>query len=298
LYDTSKHVMEGGGNFRANFGVEREGANLLAEDGSHSKGSDITTGYPEFDHLLLKKLGWWDELTEAEKKAAEGKNWKNDSSGGIIRVTMKNHGCHPFGNAKARAVVWNFPDAVPIHREPLYGNRPDLMAKYPTHDDRKTLWRLPTLYKSIQQENIAKKVHEKFPLIMTSGRLVEYEGGGEETRSNPWLAELQQESFIEINPKAAADRNIKNGDRVIVRTPTGGAMNVQALVTERVGADTTFMPFHFSGRWQGQDMLAHYPNGAAPIVRGEAVNTGTTYGYDIVTMMQETKTTVCNVEKA
>jgi formate dehydrogenase major subunit len=25
LYDTSKHVMEGGGNFRANFGVEREG---------------------------------------------------------------------------------------------------------------------------------------------------------------------------------------------------------------------------------------------------------------------------------
>ena len=25
LYDTSKHVMEGGGNFRANFGVERDG---------------------------------------------------------------------------------------------------------------------------------------------------------------------------------------------------------------------------------------------------------------------------------
>ena len=298
LYDTSRSVMEGGGNFRANFGVEREGANLLAEDGSYSKGSDITTGYPEFDHLLLKKLGWWDELTDVEKKAAEGKNWKNDSSGGIIRVAMKNHGCHPFGNAKARAVVWNFPDAVPIHREPLYGNRPDLMVKYPTHDDRKTLWRLPTLYKSIQQENLAKKVHEKFPLVMTSGRLVEYEGGGEETRSNPWLAELQQESFIEINPKAAAERGIKNGDRVNVLTPTGGAMNVQAMVTDRVGADTTFMPFHFSGRWQGKDMLASYPNGAAPIVRGESVNTGTTYGYDIVTMMQETKTTVCNVEKA
>ena len=298
LYDTSKHVMDGGGNFRANFGVEREGVNLLAEDGSHSKGSDITTGYPEFDHLLLKKLGWWDELTDAEKKAADGKNWKNDPSGGIIRVTMKEHGCHPFGNAKARAVVWNFPDAVPIHREPLYGNRADLMVKYPSHDDRKSLWRLPTLFKSIQQENIAKKVHEKFPLVMTSGRLVEYEGGGEETRSNPWLAELQQETFIEINPKAAAARDIKNGDRVWVVTPTGGRMNAQAMVTERVGPDTTFMPFHFSGKWQGQDMLAYYPNGAAPIVRQDAINTGTTYGYDIVTMMQETKTTVCNVEKA
>ena len=59
----------------------------------------------------MKKLGWWDELTDAEKKAAEGKNWKTDLSGGIQRVAMKNHGCHPFGNAKARAVVWNFPDA-------------------------------------------------------------------------------------------------------------------------------------------------------------------------------------------
>ena len=78
--------MDGGGNFRANFGVEREGVNLLAEDGSHSVGADITTGYPEFDHVLLKKLGWWDDLTEAEKKAAEGKNWKTDLSGGIQRV--------------------------------------------------------------------------------------------------------------------------------------------------------------------------------------------------------------------
>ena len=127
LYDTSKHVMEGGGNFRANFGVEKDGVNLLAEDGSYSKGAELTTGYPEFDHVLLKKLGWWDDLTEAEKKEAEGKNWKTDLSGGIIRVAMKNHGCHPFGNAKARAVVWNFPDGVPQHREPLYSSRPDLV---------------------------------------------------------------------------------------------------------------------------------------------------------------------------
>ncbi|MFD1709133.1 formate dehydrogenase subunit alpha [Ottowia sp. GY511] len=298
LYDTHKHVMDGGGNFRANFGVERDGVNLLAEDGSHSLGSDITTGYPEFDHILLKKLGWWDELNEAEKKAAEGKNWKTDSSGGIIRVVMKNHGCHPFGNAKARAVVWNFPDPIPQHREPLYGTRPDLVAKYPTHNDMKTFWRLPTLFKTVQDRNVAEKMYEKFPLILTSGRLVEYEGGGEETRSNPWLAELQQECFVEINPKAASERGIRNGDRCWVVTPTGARLNVQALVTERVAPDTTWMPFHFSGRWEGKDLLEYYPEGAHPIVRGEAVNTGTTYGYDSVTMMQETKTTICNVEKA
>ena len=298
LYDTSKHVMDGGGNFRANFGVTRDGVSLLAEDGSHSKGADITTGYPEFDHVLLKKLGWWSELTPEEAKEAEGKNWKTDLSGGIQRVVMKNHGCHPFGNAKARAIVWNFPDGIPKHREPVYSNRPDLVAKYPTHDDRKAFWRLPTLFKTVQDKAVADKVHEKYPITLTSGRLVEYEGGGEETRSNPWLAELQQENFVEISPKDAEARGIKYWDNVWVSTPTGARIKVRAMVTERVGPGVSWIPFHFSGWWQGKDLLAKYPEGCAPIVRGEAVNTATTYGYDSVTMMQETKTTLCQIDRA
>ena len=295
LYMTSRHMMDGGGCFRANFGVERDGVNLLAEDGSYPAGGDLTSGYPEFDHVLLKKLGWWDELTEAEKKAAEGKNWKTDLSGGIQRVAMK-HGAHPFGNAKARAVVWNFPDGIPQHREPLYSPRPDLVAKYPTHDDKKAFWRLPTLFKSVQEKN--KDISKDFPIVLTSGRLVEYEGGGEETRSNPWLAELQQENFVEINPKDANDRGIRDGEYVWVKTPTGAQLKVKALVTERVGPGTSFIPFHFSGWWMGKDMLEYYPEGAHPVVRGEAVNTATTYGYDAVTMMQAARPTLCQVAKA
>ncbi|MCV5275148.1 formate dehydrogenase, partial [Escherichia coli] len=96
LYDTSKTVAEGGGNFRTRFGVEFEGKSLLAED-SYSKGCEIKDGYPEFTDKLLKQLGWWDDLTAEEKVAAEGKNWKTDLSGGIQRVAIK-HGCIPFGN--------------------------------------------------------------------------------------------------------------------------------------------------------------------------------------------------------
>ena len=294
LYDESKAMMDGGGCFRANFGISKDGETLLAEGDSHVKDSDITVGHPEFDHVLMKKLGWWSELTPEEQAAAEGKNWKTDLSGGIQRVAMK-HGCHPFGNAKARAVVWNFPDPVPQHREPLYSPRADLIDKYPTHDDKKAFWRLPTLYKSVQQKN--KDIGKSFPLIMTSGRLVEFEGGGEETRSNPWLAELQQDMFVEINPRAANDRGIRDGEMVWVKTPTGAKINVKAQVTERVGPDTVFLPFHFSGRWQGVDLKPYYPDGAAPVIRGEAINTATTYGYDSVTMMQETKTTLCQIEK-
>ena len=41
--------------------------------------------------------------------------------------------------------------------------RPDLVAKYPTHDDKKAFWRLPTLYKSVQQKNVKDKVGEEVP---------------------------------------------------------------------------------------------------------------------------------------
>jgi formate dehydrogenase major subunit len=295
LYDTSKEVKDGGLCFRANFGVERNGVNLLAGDGSQPKNSDLEGGYPEFDHVLLKKLGWWDDLTGAEKKAAEGKNWKTDLSGGIIRVAIK-HGCAPFGNARARAMVWNFPDPVPVHREPLFSPRADLVEKYPSHKDMKTFWRLPTLFRSVQEQN--RNIGKDYPIILTSGRLVEYEGGGEETRSNPWLAELQQEMFAEINPKDANDQGVRNDEYVWVETPTKARIKVKAQITERVAPGVMFMPYHFGGWWEGKDLLEKYPQGAAPFVRGEAVNTATTYGYDSVTMMQETKVTLCRFTRA
>ena len=45
LYDTIKNVADGGLTFRARFGVERDGVNLLAEN-SYSLGSEIKDGYP------------------------------------------------------------------------------------------------------------------------------------------------------------------------------------------------------------------------------------------------------------
>jgi formate dehydrogenase major subunit len=292
LYDGSKAVADGGLTFRARFGVERDGVNLLAE-GFHSKGSGIKDGYPEFTDKMLKKLGWWDDLSDDEKAAAEGKNWKTDLSGGIQRVAIK-HGCSPFGNAKARTVVWTFPDAVPIHREALYTSRRDLVEKYPTYEDRKSHYRLPTRYGSIQ----AKDYSQDYPIILTSGRLVEYEGGGDETRSNPWLAELQQDMFVEINPRDANNNGVKDGEDVWVEGAEGAKVKVKAMVTRRVGPGVAFMPFHFAGHLEGKDLRDKYPAGSDPIVLGEAANTAFTYGYDSVTQMQESKASLCKITKA
>ncbi len=296
LYDPSKPVAEGGLNFRARYGVERNGVNLLAE-GSYPVDNELKDGHPEFTMAMLKKLGWDKDLTAAElaimaKGVGDKSNWKTDLSGGIQRVAIK-HGCAPFGNAKARAIVWTFPDPVPVHREPLYTTRRDLLPKYATYKDKKA-YRLPTMYESIQKNDFSKE----FPLILTSGRLVEYEGGGGESRSNPWLAELQQDMFCEVNPVDANNAGIKNGHDMWVHSPEGGKVKVQALVTERVAAGVTFMPFHFGGVWMGEDQRHKYPDGADPYVIGEASNVCGTYGYDSVTQMQESKTTLCRIESA
>ncbi|MDX1488285.1 MAG: formate dehydrogenase subunit alpha, partial [Acidiferrobacterales bacterium] len=291
LYDTSKPVAKGGLCFRARFGVERDGQSLLA-DGSYPVGSEIKDGYPEFSEKVLKQLGWWDDLTPEEKQEAEGKNWKTDLSGGIQRVAIK-HGCAPFGNAKARAVVWTFPDPVPVHREPLYTPRRDLLDKYRTYDDRK-FYRLPTRYWSIQEKDYSND----YPLILTSGRLVEYEGGGDETRANPWLAELQQEMFAEINPTDANNLGILDGQQIWVEGAEGAKLKVMAMVTDRVAPGVVFMPFHFAGHLEGKNLRDKYPEGTVPYISGEAANTALTYGYDSVTQMQETKVSLCKVTRA
>jgi len=296
LYDPSKPVAEGGLTFRARFGVEKDGENLLAE-GSWSQDSEIKDGYPEFTMAMLTSLGWDGDLTAEERAsidavAGEKTNWKTDLSGGIQRVAIK-HGCAPFGNAKARTVVWNFPDPVPVHREPLYTPRRDLLDKYATYEDKK-FYRLPTAYASIQQKDFSKD----YPIILTSGRLVEYEGGGDETRSNPWLAELQQDMFVEINTSDANDLGVRDGEQVWVEGPEGGRVKVMAMITERVGKGVAFMPFHFGGHLEGEDRRSKYPAGADPYVLGESTNTAQTYGYDSVTQMQETKSTLCKIERA
>jgi formate dehydrogenase major subunit len=296
LYDMSMPVSKGGLTFRARFGVERDGENLLAE-GVASAGSEIQDGYPEFTMQMLMDLGWDGDLTPEERASIDAvagpkTNWKTDLSGGIQRVAIK-HECAPFGNAKARAVVWTFPDPVPLHREALYSNRRDLVADYPTYDD-KTFWRVPTLYKSIQDKDFSSD----YPIILTSGRLVEYEGGGDESRSNPWLAELQQDMFVEINPRTANNIGVRDGEQVWVEGPEGGKVKVMAMLTNRVGEGVAFMPFHFGGHLQGEDRRSKYPKGADPYVLGESTNTAQTYGYDSVTQMQETKATLCKITAA
>src|SRR3546814_5337922 len=93
---------------------------------SDLKGSELTDGYPELTMAVLKKLGWDRDLTPEERTVIERVggdtidkvSWSTDLSGGLQRVVLS-HGCHPYGNGKARAKEWNLHDPIPVHREPI-----------------------------------------------------------------------------------------------------------------------------------------------------------------------------------
>ena len=204
-------------------------------------------------------------------------------------------GLSPYGNAKARAVVWNFPDQIPMHREPLHSPRPDLVAKYPTFADKANHFRVMTKFASIQG---AKDYSKEFPINMITARLVTMNGAGIENRASKYIAALTPEMFCNVHPDLAHKHGIKNGEMMWVHSPEGTKIKVKAKYSLSVLPDMVFMPFHFAGYFQGTDRTGNFPEGTKPYASGESVNTVTNYGYDIITQIPETKGGLCRIEKA
>jgi formate dehydrogenase major subunit len=200
----------------------------------------------------------------------------------------------PFGNARARMFVWTFADPVPIHREPIHTPRPDLMADYPSYKDQQMHFRCFTPFAGVQSANACID----HPLILTTGRVVQHMGGGARTRGNRWLSEFAPEMYAEVNPTTANDYGVLDGDWIWVESPQGGRIKVKVKVTHRVDKQTVFLPYHWGGVFAGINRADRFPAGTAPYEVGEAANTVTNYGYDIVTQMQETKTGLCKISKA
>ena len=284
LYDISKPVDKGGLPFRNRFGEVATYAmsgrveGQLAAKGTCNPGSEVKGGYAEF------------------KDVVPGTNWKTDLSQKTLKDAIAK-GMAPFGNARARCVVWTFPDQVPVHREPLHSPRQDIVERYPTYADKPNHYRVDTRYESEQAKN--PELHKNYPFCLTTGRQVEHMGAGAETRSNKYLVELQPDMYAEINPKAAYNLGIKkDGDMVIVESPDGGKIKCKAKITERVDDKTIFLPYHFAGTWEGESYADKYPDGHAPVGLGDSGNVITNYGYDIITQIQATKDGLCKVSLA
>ena len=292
LYDINRPVMQGGMGFRNRFGLEHNGINQLAADGSAPEQGAINGGYPEITKKNIEEvLGI--KLTDEEREKM-GATWATDGSGIIAEKCMQK-GIAPYGNARARAIVWTFVDQIPKHREPIHSQRQDLAQKYPSFEDKPNHYRVYTKYKSLQQ---SKDFSKEFPINLVTARLVNFSGAGMETRASKYLSRITPEMFADIHPELAAKHGIKNWDFVWVHSPEGTKIKVRARIVPSVKPNMIFLPFHWAGYMQGVDMTGNFPEGTLPFAVGESANTVTNYGYDIVTQIPETKGGLCRIERA
>ncbi|WP_211443966.1 formate dehydrogenase subunit alpha [Collimonas humicola] len=88
-----------------------------------------------------------------------------------------------------------------------------------------------------------EKVTLKFPLILTTGRILSQYNVGAQTRRTDNV-EWHSEDRLEIHPHDAEDRGIKDDDWVGIESRAGQTV-LRATVTERVQPGVVYTTFHF-----------------------------------------------------
>lgn len=130
---------------------------------------------------------------------------------------------------------------------------------------------------------------EEYPYVATTFRLSEHWQAGAMTRNLPWQCELQPVMFIEISEELAAEKGIKNGDMVKVKSARG-EIQCFAMVTKRL------KPFNINGKTIHQVAMPwHY--GYQGIATGDSANILTPNIGDPNTRIPEFKAFLVDIEK-
>jgi formate dehydrogenase alpha subunit len=117
---------------------------------------------------------------------------------------------------------------------------------------------------------------EKYPLVLTTGRVLYHFHGGNMSRHSPGLEAIYPEGKVEINPQDASKLGIADGDMVKV-TSRRGEVVAKAEVVDRPDPGVVFMTFHF---------------------KEAAANLLTSAALDPVSKIPEYKVSAVRVEKA
>ncbi|HEX4326826.1 MAG TPA: formate dehydrogenase subunit alpha [Burkholderiales bacterium] len=88
-----------------------------------------------------------------------------------------------------------------------------------------------------------EKVTRKFPLLLTTGRILSQYNVGAQTRRTP-NSMWHSEDVLEIHPVDAEDRGINDGNWVGIQSRAGETV-LRAVVTERMQPGVVYTTFHF-----------------------------------------------------
>ncbi|MDN5332224.1 MAG: formate dehydrogenase alpha subunit [Tepidanaerobacteraceae bacterium] len=91
----------------------------------------------------------------------------------------------------------------------------------------------------------AERTDEKYPLVLTTGRVLFHYHTGTMTRKIDFLNKKCPGPFVEINPADAQKLGISDGDEVYVKSRRG-KIKLPARVTGKIKQGVVFVPFHFA----------------------------------------------------
>ena len=96
-----------------------------------------------------------------------------------------------------------------------------------------------------------ERVNQRFPLILTTGRILSQYNVGAQTRrteNSSW----HQEDLLEIHPQDAETRGLTDGDKVNIKSRAGHT-SLNCHVTERVQPGVVYTTFHHP--WSGANVI-------------------------------------------
>jgi formate dehydrogenase major subunit len=136
----------------------------------------------------------------------------------------------------------------------------------------------------------------KFNIVCTTYRVSEHWQTGLMTRPQEWLMEMQPQVFVEMSEELAKQKNIKNGERVMVESIRAD-LECTAIVTKRfkpfkINGKTVHqvgVPWHYGWRWPDSSKDAS--------IKEDSANLLTPSAGDPNTRIPETKAFLVNVRK-
>jgi formate dehydrogenase major subunit len=90
-----------------------------------------------------------------------------------------------------------------------------------------------------------EKVTRRFPLLLTTGRILSQYNVGAQTRRTANTA-WHNEDRLELHPHDAESRGIRDGDRVVLQS-RAGQTTLRARLSERLQPGVVYTTFHFPG---------------------------------------------------